>query len=640
MAARAKIPDLILPPVNPIRKWATSPENTFDKWRRKADKASTDAENRALMRKAYVCDDGFYHYVQEFILDRPAYEPFHGRMARRIVGADIERYPVKQAWGVVGFRGSWKSHYTIGNACWLADREFVLSEWTREKRAAIQLLLDEGVPADDPRIKALETEIEKAIAAGEAMEGVNIRFAFQSEAKDHAEKNLQTAIDLLETPKHVKAFCSHQGEKWARGGATSKWRTRPLKDATFFPISLKQPEIGSHPDVIGSDDFQSENTVGSGVYRERSWSMFKANYQLLPPPTMSFYSYIVVTGTRWHSADNIGRIERENEQKAKRDRVELLIMPVCDAAGTPSCPTIYDREAIKSLQAEGTDKYNNQYLLKPIGGKTQPFQPEDVRNYHTSNWSERERKIMFAVTAADFCWLEAERRGSSGDDHCCVGTALVDQFWRFYIVDWYQEQVTRDVGLRVMARQILKHGSRVQGFSTADRASIEPIMNQLEFEVNKERHLKQLDYLEGLQLPVDFTFSFAPTWVSDLKGGEGVDAAAAKHRKVIGTLQGPVHRKKIFFLPGLVRLEQEMLDFPRGTTDDGPDVLAMIVIAAGAPPAVAEEKPLEEEGPLTMGKFYEGIVTGKPVDFDGRPLRDFERPNRTRRRPRSRIPMP
>jgi CheY-like chemotaxis protein len=92
------------------------------------------------------------------------------------------------------------------------------------------------------------------IHRGDALSGVNIRIGLQSEAIELAEGTIETVLALLERPDFIAHYGNHRGAKWGKSGATSVYRTNmALRDPTLFTISLKQPRIGSHPDLILSD---------------------------------------------------------------------------------------------------------------------------------------------------------------------------------------------------------------------------------------------------------------------------------------------------------------------------------------------------------------------------------------------------
>lgn len=619
-----------VPKIHPIHDWMDNPENTFENWKAKAEKAKTPEDYRRFMARAYVSNDGFFHYCQDFICDKQMHPFFHGRICDHVVGHKIKRYPVKRVRMTLAFRGSWKSHIKgFGGPTWYIAREYVLYEEVRkiddqirEARGGETGVLTED-EVGDLNLDDLVAE-RKVLTDRGYLSGVNIRIGIQSESMDLAEDTVQTCCNIMDLPRWQELFGVHKGKNgpWGRAGAVSALRTNAsLRDATLFTISLKAPRVGSHPDVIFSDDFQSENSASSATMRDKSWKMWKANFQLIPPPSISLYSEILVAGTRWHSADNYGRIIKENETCAERDRVHILTLPVCTENGTPTCPIIYDKDAIKSLKSEGIDKFNTQYLLKPVGGKSQPFHKEMIR-YHSGNFSQRDREVMQAVTGADFCWVEAARRGSTTDDHSVVFTFLRDASWRFYLVDWWREQVTRRETLEEIQRQMHVHGSTDLGLSVSDRKHVEEDMRRMEFELKEK----------------GTPFAFNETWVSDLKGGEGVDAATHKSRKHIGVLQPIFQAGKLFIPVGMGWLEEELLDCPRGATDDGLDAMVCCVSVAVRPGEERAPNELENVSPLNMSKFYESIF--KPGNFDVWGNRIRRSHSLKGRRPRNRTPLP
>lgn len=577
------IEPLQLLPINPIRRWVESKENSFSLWMGRLERARkrpgvTQAELDEIQAWAYITSrdsveevgngGGFYHYCVEICGYRDMFPGFHGQLTRLIASGQIDnKDSVAREWLIEAFRFSFKSSITShAYPTWLVAREYMLSGDVRKVDLAIQALRDDKELSEiekTPQIGKLNAERDALLKAGK-LEGVNITIGLQSEELGLATANLETCIRIMDSPIYVRFFGQHgpkdkaKGTAWGKNGATSLFRTKvALRDPTIWTISLDAPRIGRHFDVVISDDLQSERNANTLETINQVWHLYRLHFALVSPPSVSYYSISGMVATRWHYDDIYARIREENAQRAKKDRTVILTIPVQDESGEPTCPTIYpDRDAIDAIRIKlGNNRFATQMLLQPTSDTTRPFRREWVK-YFIPSQLERTPN-MLAFTGVDFCWVETAKRNDTGADHSVVMTWIVDDKLNRYLVDVFREQCTRRKTVEEAARQQQVWKSIVVGMSISDRKHVQD-------------DIKDYETRTGTVLPVE--------WVSDLKGGEGVSAATAKARKHIGVLQ-PLWQQNAMYIPmGYKWFEEELLYCPYSRTDDGMDATVCAVV--------------------------------------------------------------
>ena len=621
----AKIEPIEKPRVNPVLKFVNGPENDYEKWLRKADKADSagDLVSRDTnLATAYVTDEGFYHYCYDILGYKQMYKPFHGRMAKFIVGSGVPYYYTKRGRWLQGFRGSFKSSMlSVGYSTWLVAREYMLSQAVFALRSQIAALEPGDLVAKD----RIESAIAKLVSSGDSLPGVNIRIGLASESLDLPSDHLRTCCAVMDSTEYVRFFGQHgpkdrrKGAQWGRSGVTSQFRSnKALRDPTIWSISLEAPRTGRHFDVILPDDLQAERSAASRNQLRETWRLYKLLWPLLDPPNISWYSEMVGGATRWHEQDIYGRQEQENEHRAPEDHIVILKLPVCNEAEVATCPTIYGTDEIQRLKSKGIDEFNTQYLLKPRSAKTSAFHREWIQYYDPLGGELAGRRDKgYCVTGADFAWVEAKRRGAEDADHSVVCTWRVIPGYHWYLVGIWRGQTTRLETLAEIQRQYAAHQSIGLGLSTSDKRHVEGDISRYETE-NR--------------------FVFNTTWVSDLSSYATGDDTH-KNRKIIGTLQPLFQTSKVHIPLGLTWIEEEILDFPMGINDDFMDAFCCAVGAA-MPPIMNEKRFEPEWSPgLMWQRHTEGLLKGRPIFLDGRPVRppkSFRSPKHSTRRARNR----
>lgn len=571
-----------VPRKNPIREWVESPQNSWEYWVDRADRAKDDAARLNAMRHAYVTDEGFYHFCDDIAGFKDMHIPFHGRMApwvvaepRALRNAGHDRYwDAKQSYMLQAFRSSFKSSMSsVAYPCWLIAREYVL-------------MLDGKLP------------------------GVNIQIGLASESLDLPADHLQACCRLMDSEEFVLYFGQHgpkdrgKGAKWGRTGATTLFRSnKALRDPTIWTISLEATRTGRHFDIIICDDLQAERSSASKNQLRETWRLYKLLFPLLNPPATSYYSLLFLACTRWNEQDIYGKMEQENDHKAKRDRTAILRLPVCNEAEIATCPTIYKTEDIPSLKSRGIDEFNTQYLLRPRSSKTSAFQREWIQYYDPASDNYRNdpgHQKSYVVLGVDFCWVEAARRNDDGADHSVVFAWRVLSGNRWYLVRYWREQESRYEALNQAKLLYDELGAEAIGFSVSDKKHIEGDIHRFEFERR---------------------FTFNKVWVSDLAAYATGDDTH-KNRKIIGTLQRLFKDKKVYIPMGLTWFEEEILACPMGITDDGLDAFVCAVEASRPP--VPEIPRLDSPWASIedmWARHTQALLEGKPIYLNGQRIR-------------------
>lgn len=95
-----------------------------------------------------------------------------------------------------------------------------------------------------------------------------------------------------------------ESRSWGKDGYTLPYRKRSRIDPTLLNISIASAKAGKHPDLIWVDDpTEEENNDPAGW--EKVETFIKGCKMLLPSS-----GKFIWTGTRWHDADPLGKVEK------------------------------------------------------------------------------------------------------------------------------------------------------------------------------------------------------------------------------------------------------------------------------------------------------------------------------------------
>ncbi len=421
---------------------------------------------------------------------------------------------------------------------------------------------------------------------------VNIRIGIQSEKLALAKALVRACRLMLESPRYKELFGEHEpktrtGKNWADEAFTSAHRTKVLTSPTMWTIALGAERTGFHFDYIISDDLQAFASVNTRDQIEKCAYLFKLNHSLLDPGRE-----LVIVCTRWHYDDIYARIEKENKTKAPDEQFEILKLPIHDENETYLFPTMYGPEEAVALKKDQTPYiYSCQYLLQPMADEDRLLKQAWIK-YWTMADIQHKADRMWAVVGVDFAWYEQyQTQGSKNQDRTVIMTWLVDAAFNFYQVEVFRKRCTKDEAIREFFRQAREYKASSVGLCVHDRKHVEGDIKRIAAEIGEMPYIK---YVTRPKMEAD------------------------KVNNIIAAVQG-------IFSHGMVRLErghqwfeEEIVDFPKGVTDDGLDAMVNAVKAANVPLKRKASQPQEQSA---MARHFRSLKTNNPVGLNGKPLR-------------------
>jgi len=381
----------------------------------------------------------------------------------------------------------------------------------------------------------------------------NIRILIASEVLDLAKEFTKTINNMLQEPRWKEFYGDHRGSErksgWGSYTFTSKYRTLArTKEPTVSYMSLEAPKTGFHYDLIIADDLEAERTSASRDQIERCWSFYRLLHSLLEPVN----GQLSLISTRWHYDDIYSRIIERNDTEDEHDKFKMVIRPARSKSGELTWPDRFSDEVLASLLAkQGSYIFSCQYLLDPVPPEDRTFKLEWIK-YITANQIDPQRRYRVFV-GADFAYTP-QRNVDKGEtrlaDYTVILTAAVDDRWNYYLLDWYRKRCTKLEGVQELFRQYVTHKAIQIGLQKNDRLLVDD--NIIHYAFNQRMFQPRREYIS-------------------------YPAGTSKFDRIETILQPLFEANKVFLLPNMKWMEQELLDFPRGAHDDGADALVNLV---------------------------------------------------------------
>lgn len=327
-----------------------------------------------------------------------------------------------------------------------------------------------------------------------------------------------------------------------------KWTDREILTSTGIRVVARGTDSSlrgmrsfeSRPDLIICDDLEDEDGVQNPLERQKLESWFYGSVMNLPGPQGDVF----VIGTVLHHDSLLGKLLRK-----WRGRRYQALSPDDSALW----PDYYDADRLRRIrygdgqkEGIGTLAFECEYQNNPISPEEQLIREEWVRYYRREDIEGQE---LLIVTALD------PSLGSSGGDPSALVT-VGQKDGRIYVLE-------ADIARR-SPRDTLE--SAIRNFQ---RWSVDSPSHFLclaietnAFQVVLKDMLEDMSRRLGLFIPVRAVRNFS-------------DKAAR-----ISSLSPLVENGTILFLPaqstpgGLI---EQLIQFPRGAHDDGPDALEMAV---------------------------------------------------------------
>jgi len=491
-------------------------------------KGASEAVTNYCLARSYTSDDGFYAYCVEILGYGDLHEPFHGPMCEM---ATMPKYRT-----------------------FTPDEKESLESTTRRRYKMIQ--------ACRGSFKSSIATVGYAtwLIAREMTElgTCNIRILFGCEVLELAKSFVRGTRQIMESEERwVKLFGEHQGDKkkrvWSDLHITSKFRTIPrLREPTVSTIAIDAPRAGFHYDVIIADDLETERASASREQIEKCWDFYRLLHSLLEPD-----GEMMLVSTRWHYDDIYSRILKANKEDDEEHKYCVFIMPAETKDGALTFPKRFPRKHLDHLKLRhGSYLYSCQFLLDPVPESDRTFKRAWLHYVHPDVWTSKRRFRYFL--GVDFAYTE-QRRIETGEvkkaDYTVIVAAAVDEYWNYHIREIFRERCTKLVGIQHMWRMYYAHKCLNSGLQRFDRAQVDDVMIQYGHQKGQRPRWEYISY----------------------------PGANTKNERIKTTLQPLMEAGKLFLLPGMDWLEEELLDFPRAMYDDGLDALCNLVRVSKPP---------------------------------------------------------
>jgi predicted phage terminase large subunit-like protein len=522
------------------------------------DKKGLDkAVTNYCLARAYTSDDGFYPYLKDILGYGDLYEPFHGPMVQAVTKPTHKTFtPTEKIGLVTGHRRRYKMIQACRGSFKSSVCTFGYATWLIAKEYT-------------------ETG------------ACNIRILIGSEVLDLAKSFVRAARQIMEQePRWLDLFGDHRGDikgrRWTDNGLTSRFRTLSrLKEPTISTIALDAPRAGNHYDVIIADDLETERASASREQIEKCWEFYRLMHSLLEPK-----GEMILVSTRWHYDDIYSRILKANVEDSEEHQYCVFIMPAETDEGKLTFPTRFPRKHLDHLKKRhGSYLYSCQFLLDPVPEEDRTFKRDWIHYVPQEIWSNTRLRSFMGV---DFAYTE-QRRVETGEvkqaDYTVIIVGVVDEYWNYYIKHAFRDRCSKLTGIRHMFNMFYDNQVLKAGLQKFDRAQVDDVIYQYGHQRGKRPRMEYIPY-PGTQ---------------------------SKNERIKTTLQPLFEAGKIFLLPGLDWLEEELLDFPRAAYDDGLDALCNLV-RVSKPPASFKEK--EKLSPIQ--KHIKALHAGRVRYLSGR----------------------
>lgn len=369
---------------------------------------------------------------------------------------------------------------------------------------------------------------------------------------------------LLTSTQHRQVFPGHK----LRRGGSAKDNIQTEQGGRMVAVGRGGALTGRGMGLgLGDDLFKDHEEARSQTIRDQAWNWFTKVFMTrrMGP------KLVLLTMTRWHSDDVIGRItDPENPHynaiEAKKWKIIRLPAiaeendPLGRAEGEPLWPERFDLDFLQSQQRLDPLGFAALYQQRPTVADGVLFRRENIQRYDITDLPDN---LRF------YCTSDHAVGTKQRNDPSCFGKAGVDKQDNLWLVDLFWKRVPTDQAVEAMLA--MASGTNAPLIWWAERGHISQSIGPFLYKRMAE---------EGIYINLREV-----TPVGDKEQRAQSIAARVAMGKVY-IPKGPMWDK----------LVEEMLAFPNGIHDDGVDMLSLFGLGLQSqfgkrPPAPKKEPP-------------------------------------------------
>jgi predicted phage terminase large subunit-like protein len=353
-----------------------------------------------------------------------------------------------------------------------------------------------------------------------------------SDTRDQANLNLAAlSCELTENRRLRADFGELSGRKWTEGEILLANGVRIIARGTGSKLrGLRSFE--SRPDLIICDDLENDEHVESREQREKIHRWFtRALINTMDPE-----GDLVVIGTLIHHDSLLARFLKKEDWGHR-------VFKAFDEDGKPLWGSRFSRERLLQRKKEiGSLAFSSEFMNEPIPPEARVFPEEKIRYYRPEEISSLSLDIYGAVDPAI-----SERRGA---DYSAIVTIGVDEAGRVFVLD---ADIGRYSPTRLVERIFFSYLRFHHLVIGVEAISFQELLCRIIEDEARRRRL------------------FLPL--------KSIGVRGEKRRRIL-RLSPLIERGTILFSPQARLLIEQLIEFPAGAHDDGPDALEMAVSLA------------------------------------------------------------
>lgn len=372
---------------------------------------------------------------------------------------------------------------------------------------------------------------------------------------------------IMQTPQYKQVFPGHK----LRRGGTSKSNIQTEKGGRLVAVGRGGALTGRGMHLgIGDDLFKDHEEARSQTIRDQAWNWFTKVFMT----RRMGRKIVILTFTRWHSDDIIGRItdpENPNYNAIEAKKWKIISLPAIAEdndplgrePGTALWPERYDLDFLQSQQRLDPLGFSALYQQRPTVADGTLFRRETIQYYTPAELPE---DLRF------YCSSDHAVGTNQRNDPSCLLKIGVDKQDNIYLIDTIWRRMPTDEAVEAMLA--MAGGNMKPLLWWAERGHISKSIGPF----LRKRMLETQTYINMVEV----------TPVADKQTrAQSIAARVA---------MGKVYFPKVSWWTE--KAVNEMMAFPNGTRDDFVDALAYIGLGLQSQfgPAKPAAKPKLQEG--------------------------------------------